>query len=111
MRSGLGNVVTVPRLANGCNSVWAQYTIRLPDGAERDGFRRRAEGAGHSDRDLLPEIDASADRLSAITRSPMAACRSASSLSDDVISLPMHAYLDEPTQERIIAAVREHLAN
>ena len=27
-------------------------------------------------------------------------------LSDDVISLPMHAYLDEPTQERIIRAVR-----
>ena len=28
------------------------------------------------------------------------------SLSRDVISLPMHAYLDEPTQERIIKAVR-----
>ncbi len=27
-------------------------------------------------------------------------------LSDDVISLPMHAYLDEPTQDRIIRAVR-----
>ena len=28
------------------------------------------------------------------------------SLSRDVISLPMHAYLDEPTQERVIKAVR-----
>jgi dTDP-4-amino-4,6-dideoxygalactose transaminase len=28
------------------------------------------------------------------------------SLSQDVISLPMHAYLDEVAQERIIAAVR-----
>jgi len=27
-------------------------------------------------------------------------------LSAEVISLPMHAYLDEPTQERVIAAVR-----
>jgi dTDP-4-amino-4,6-dideoxygalactose transaminase len=27
-------------------------------------------------------------------------------LSADVISLPMHAYLDEPTQARIIEAVR-----
>ncbi|HEV7634892.1 MAG TPA: aminotransferase DegT, partial [Bradyrhizobium sp.] len=27
-------------------------------------------------------------------------------LSGDVISLPMHAYLDEPTQARIIKAVR-----
>jgi dTDP-4-amino-4,6-dideoxygalactose transaminase len=32
-------------------------------------------------------------------------------LSDDVISLPMHAYLDEPTQERIIKAVRGALSS
>ena len=32
------------------------------------------------------------------------------SLSDDVISLPMHAYLDEPTQDRIIQAVRGALS-
>ncbi len=61
---GLGNVVTVPRLASGCTSVWAQYTIRLPRGLRSRRFCRGAEGAGHSDRDLLPEIDASADRLS-----------------------------------------------
>ena len=29
---GLGNVVTVPRVADGNTSVWAQYTIRLPEG-------------------------------------------------------------------------------
>jgi dTDP-4-amino-4,6-dideoxygalactose transaminase len=28
-------------------------------------------------------------------------------LSSDVISLPMHAYLDEATQNRVIEAVRE----
>ena len=27
-------------------------------------------------------------------------------LSDDVISLPIHAYLDEASQDRVIAAVR-----
>ena len=27
-------------------------------------------------------------------------------LSDDVISLPMHPYIDEPTQDRIIEALR-----
>ena len=30
-------------------------------------------------------------------------------LADEVISLPMHAYLDEPTQDRIIDAVRRAL--
>src|SRR6202042_3154270 len=29
---GLGNVVTVPYVASGVPSVWAQYTIRLPAG-------------------------------------------------------------------------------
>src|ERR1700724_599469 len=29
---GLGNVVSVPRLASGCTSVWAQYTLDLPKG-------------------------------------------------------------------------------
>ncbi len=31
-------------------------------------------------------------------------------LAGEVISLPMHAYLDEPTQDRIVAAVRGALA-
>jgi dTDP-4-amino-4,6-dideoxygalactose transaminase len=31
-------------------------------------------------------------------------------LADEVISLPMHAYLDEPTQDRIVDAVRRSLA-
>ena len=31
-------------------------------------------------------------------------------LADEVISLPMHAYLDPPTQDRIIDAVRRALS-
>jgi dTDP-4-amino-4,6-dideoxygalactose transaminase len=31
-------------------------------------------------------------------------------LSDDVISLPIHAYLDEAAQDRVIAAVRGALS-
>src|SRR5437879_3004258 len=30
--NGLGNVVAVPRIADGCTSIWAQYTVRVPDG-------------------------------------------------------------------------------
>ena len=43
---GLGNVVTVPRLASGCTSVWAQYTIRLPNGVDRDGFAAALKAQG-----------------------------------------------------------------
>ena len=43
---GLGNVVSVPRLASGCTSVWAQYTIRLPEGCDRDGFAAALKAQG-----------------------------------------------------------------
>src|SRR6201994_401326 len=42
----LGNIVTVPRLASGCSSVWAQYTIRLPQGSDRDGFASALKAQG-----------------------------------------------------------------
>jgi dTDP-4-amino-4,6-dideoxygalactose transaminase len=31
-------------------------------------------------------------------------------IADEVISLPMHAYLDEPTQDRVIEAVKRAVA-
>jgi len=102
---GLGNVVTVPRLAEGCTSVWAQYTIRLPKGANRDGFAAALKAQG------LPSAiyyQKSMHQQTAYREFPVAdgGLRVSERLSDDVISLPMHAYLDEPTQARIIEAVR-----
>src|SRR6202007_108999 len=43
---GRGNVVPVPRLAAGCPSTWAQYTIRLPKGVDRDGFAASLKAEG-----------------------------------------------------------------
>ncbi len=34
----LHNIVTAPRVAEGHTSVWAQYTIRLPNGVKREAF-------------------------------------------------------------------------
>jgi dTDP-4-amino-4,6-dideoxygalactose transaminase len=102
---GLGNVVTVPRLAPGCTSVWAQYTIRLPDGTDRDGFAAALKAQGVPTAIYYPK---SMHQQTAYRDFPVAEGGLAVSeaLSEDVISLPMHAYLDEPTQERIIEAVR-----
>jgi dTDP-4-amino-4,6-dideoxygalactose transaminase len=102
---GLGNVVSVPRLALGCNSVWAQYTVRLPKGANRDGFAAALKAQGIPTAIYYPK---SMHQQTAYRNFPVAAggLRVSEKLSEDVISLPMHAYLDEPTQERIIKAVR-----
>jgi dTDP-4-amino-4,6-dideoxygalactose transaminase len=106
---GLGNVVSVPRLASGCTSVWAQYTIRLPDGIDRDGFAAALKAQGIPTAIYYPK---SMHQQTAYRDFPVAdgGLPVSEKLSDDVISLPMHAYLDEPTLERIVKAVRGALA-
>jgi dTDP-4-amino-4,6-dideoxygalactose transaminase len=105
---GLGNVVTVPRLASGCTSIWACYTIRLPKGTDRDGFAAALKAQGIPTATYYPK---SMHQQTAYRDFPVAdgGLPASEKLSDDVISLPIHAYLDEPAQERIIAAVRATL--
>jgi dTDP-4-amino-4,6-dideoxygalactose transaminase len=107
---GLGNVVTVPRLASGCTSVWAQYTIRLPKGTDRDGFAAALKAQG------IPTAiyyTKSMHQQTAYRDYPVAegGLPVSESLSEDVISLPMHAYLDEAAQDRVIEAVRGALSS
>jgi UDP-2-acetamido-2-deoxy-ribo-hexuluronate aminotransferase len=106
---GLGNVVSVQRLASGCTSVWAQYTIRLPAGTDRDDFAAALKAQGIPTAIYYPK---SMHQQTAYRDYPVAdgGLPISEKLSDDVISLPMHAYLDEPTQERIIRAVRSALS-
>jgi dTDP-4-amino-4,6-dideoxygalactose transaminase len=106
---GLGNVVTVPHVAAGCVSVWAQYTIRLPQGVDRDAFAAALKAQGIPTAIYYPKSmhQQTAYRDFPIADGGLPTCEK---LSSDVISLPMHAYLDEPTQERVIKAVRGALA-
>ena len=101
----LGNVVAVPHVASDCTSVWAQYTIRLPAGADRDRFAATLKALGIPTAIYYPK---SMHQQTAYRDFPVAdgGLPVSERLSADVISLPMHAYLDEPTQQRIIDAVR-----
>src|SRR4030088_2275728 len=102
---GLGDVVTVPHLTSGCTSVWAQYTIRLPKGCDRDGFAAALKAQGVPTAIYYPK---SMHQQTAYRDFPVAdgGLPASESLSCDVVSLPMHAYLGESAQERIIKAVR-----
>ncbi|WP_022720637.1 DegT/DnrJ/EryC1/StrS aminotransferase family protein, partial [Rhodopseudomonas sp. B29] len=102
---GLDGAVIVPRLAEGCTSVWAQYTIRLPQGIDRDGFAATLKAQGIPTAIYYPRSmhQQTAYRGFPVADGGLPACER---LSRDVIALPMHAYLDAPTQDRIIAAVR-----
>ncbi len=103
---GLGNVVTVPRVAEGCVSVWAQYTIRLPAGTDRDKFAGVLKARGIPTAIYYPK---SMHQQTAYKDFPIVdgGLPVSERLSSDVISLPMHAYLDEVTQDRVIEAVRD----
>jgi dTDP-4-amino-4,6-dideoxygalactose transaminase len=106
---GLGNVVTVPHVASGCTSVWAQYTIRLPKGCDRAGFAAALKAQGIPTAIYYPKSmhQQTAYRNFPVADGGLPICEK---LSADVISLPMHAYLDESTQELVIKAVRGALA-
>jgi len=105
---GLADVATVPEVASGSTSVWAQYTIRLAPG-RRDGFATELKAQGIPTAIYYP---IPLHRQEPYRAFPIAEGGAPVSerLADEVISLPMHAYLDEPTQDRIIAAARRALA-
>jgi dTDP-4-amino-4,6-dideoxygalactose transaminase len=104
----LGDVAIVPQLPNHAGSVWAQYTIRLAPG-RRDGLAAALKAEGIPTAIYYPKP---LHRQGAYADFPVADGGLAVSdrLADEVISLPMHAYLDEPVQDRIVRAVRRALA-
>jgi dTDP-4-amino-4,6-dideoxygalactose transaminase len=104
----LGAVAVVPRIADGLSSVWAQYTVRLPAGRRAD-VAARLQGDGVPTAIYYPKPlhrqEAFRQCLVAGNGLPVT-----DRLAAEVLSLPMHAYLDEPTQDRIIDAVRRAVA-
>lgn len=95
----LGELVKTPHVADGNTSVYAQYTIEVDN---RDGFRAQMSAAGvptavyyptplHRQPALYSDI--------VIPKSEAAAMR--------VVSLPMHPYLSEAQQHRVVDAVRQ----
>jgi dTDP-4-amino-4,6-dideoxygalactose transaminase len=105
--AALADVATVPKVAEGCTSVWAQYTIRLQPG-RRDKLAADLKAQGIPTAIYYPRP---LHKLAAYTAFPLAegGLPVSEKLADEVISLPMHAYLDAPTQERVIGAVRRAL--
>ena len=104
---GLGDIVGVPRIPAGCTSVWAQYTIRVA-GGRRDALAAALKSEGIPTAIYYP---IPLHRQQAYKHYPVGKGGVAMSdrLATEVISLPMHAYLDAPTQDRIIDATRRAL--
>jgi dTDP-4-amino-4,6-dideoxygalactose transaminase len=104
----LADVAIVPRVSEGLTSVWAQYTIRLASG-RRDALATALKAQGIPTAIHYPKP---VHKQEAYRNFPLAdgGLPVSERLAEEVISLPMHAYLDESTQDRIIEAVRRALA-
>ncbi|MFO1059187.1 MAG: DegT/DnrJ/EryC1/StrS family aminotransferase [Dongiaceae bacterium] len=104
--SGLAGCVAVPAIAPGVRSVWAQYTV-ISERRDRIVAALREDGIPTAIHYPLPLH----------RQLCYAGCRTAPGglpvserLARQVVSLPMHAYLEPETQDRIIAAVQAALA-
>src|SRR4051794_11654804 len=104
---GLQDISIVPLVPDGYTSIWAQYTIRLRSGM-RDELAAKLKAEGIPTAIYYPKP---LHRLEAYRRFPVVdnGIPVTDQLAEEVLSLPMHAYLDPATQDRVIEAVRAAL--
>jgi dTDP-4-amino-4,6-dideoxygalactose transaminase len=105
--AALGNFAIVPRVLDGATSVWAQYTIRVAAG-RRDAMAAalKAEGIPTAVYYSKPLHQQTAYRHypTADERLPVSV-----GIAGEVLSLPMHPYLEADVQEHIINTVQHQL--
>ncbi|HEX3944884.1 MAG TPA: DegT/DnrJ/EryC1/StrS family aminotransferase [Rhizomicrobium sp.] len=95
------NRVRPPHVMEGARSTWAQYTIQVPD---RDKLAADLKAKGIPTAIYYPTP---LSHQKGYAHFPSAGTPVSDRIAKHVISLPMHPYLDEATQDRVIAAVLE----
>ena len=88
------NALKTPVIMNNCHSSWAQYTIQLPEGAERTKIQSELKAAGIPTNIyyIKPMHLQGAFKN---TRSSIADCPVTERLCKTVLCLPIHPYLTE----------------
>ncbi|HJQ57908.1 MAG TPA: DegT/DnrJ/EryC1/StrS aminotransferase family protein [Vineibacter sp.] len=98
----LANRVITPTIPDDAVSVWAQYTVRIPDG-RRDEVAAKLKAAGIPTAIYYPKP---LHQQTAYRHFPAAGSLAVSRrFSGEVLSLPMHPYLESATQEHIVKAI------
>ncbi|MGN6471578.1 MAG: DegT/DnrJ/EryC1/StrS family aminotransferase [Rhizobiaceae bacterium] len=100
---GLGDVVKVPVIPRGYRSAWAQYAIETE---RRDAVRSALKDAG------IPSVvyyEKPLHLQKAYERYPRASAGLpvSETLPDRILCLPMHPYLSEADQDRIVGVIRK----
>ncbi|CDX11115.1 UDP-2-acetamido-2-deoxy-3-oxo-D-glucuronate aminotransferase [Mesorhizobium sp. ORS 3324] len=104
---GLGDIVKASRNLSGGRSAWAQYAIETP---KRDGLKAHLGEKG------IPSVIYYVKPLHEqvayrdYPRTPTGLAVS-EKLPKQILCLPMHAYLSEADQDRIIATIRNYIGS
>ena len=100
----LGDLVEIPVLAAAATSSWAQYTIKLPDGADRDQIAAvmRAHDVPTAIYYPVPMHQQPPYRHFPVGGGEL---NVTSDLCSRVLALPMHPYLEAPVQTQIADAL------
>lgn len=103
----LKDLVTTPYVMPDCISTFAQYTIRV-DADRRDAFQAALKAKGVPTTVYYPKP---LHQQTAYKHFPVAGngLPISERVAREVVALPMHPYLDDVTQDYIIAAVRDAL--
>lgn len=98
----LEGLVRTPIVIEGGVSTWAQYVIEADD---RDGLAAHLREAGVPTAQYYPKP---LHKQSAYSDFPIGAggLQVSEDIAARVLALPMHPYLDEPTQTKVAAAIR-----
>jgi len=105
-QKGLHDVVKTPSVPEGLTSVWAQYTVQLPENIDRKQFMSKLQEA------KIPSVVYYVKPLHLQTAykhypSVDGNLPISEKLAECVLSLPMHPYLPERTQDYIIEGFRD----
>ncbi|MBS0472145.1 MAG: DegT/DnrJ/EryC1/StrS family aminotransferase [Proteobacteria bacterium] len=96
---GQSNRIQTPHVIAGAQSTWAQYTIQVSN--------RAAMQADLKAKGILTAVyyPIPLSKQAGYRRYPSAPTPVSERVGETVVSLPMHPYLDEATQDRIVEAV------
>ncbi len=106
---GLKDVVQTPVLMDKTTSAWAQYTLVLPETVNRDQLMQelKTEGIPTFVYYIKPlHLQTAYKHFPTASGGSLPVCEN---LADRVLSLPMHPYLEESVQTRIIETVRNKI--
>lgn len=102
--NGIGDALITPVVPEGCQSVWAQYTVRTKPGQDRDSLMAGLKDHGVPTVVYYPRPLHQQTAYKGFPSDP-AGLPVAEALAAQVFSLPMHPYLDEETQGQIVEAI------